>query len=216
MVGALFVLPVLLVSFGTWIFWPVRPKVGDTPKTETGVWNKLGRGVSKRPVAVAIIGFVILGGLAFGGSNVKIGLSKTEQFLQEPEAVTGQLYLADAFPAGTTTPSTVIANSDMADEVVKAAADVEGVSSAEVATNNAGEAISNGTITKTELSVEFKAWYEATYGRGGPNIKEVQAHMDKKFKKCNTRKVWLGAKIAYERDTRNQYIDDDDVADVNL
>jgi phage/plasmid-associated DNA primase len=74
----------------------------------------------------------------------------------------------------------------------------------------------NGTISKTELSVEFKAWYEATYGRGGPNIKEVQAHMDKKFKKCNTRKVWLGVKIAYEREARTQYVEDDDVGDCSL
>ena len=163
MVGALFVLPVLLVSFGTWIFWPVRPKVGDTPKTETGVWNKLGRGVSKRPVAVAIIGFIILGGLAFGGSGVKVGLSSTEQFLQKPEAVTGQLYLAEAFPAGTTTPSTVISNSDMADEVVKAAADVEGVSSAEIATDNAGEAISNGTITKINVILDGESRSQEAY-----------------------------------------------------
>lgn len=163
MVGALFVLPVLLVSFGTWIFWPVRPKVGQTPKTETGVWNKLGRGVSKRPVAVAIIGFIVLGGLAFGGASVKIGLSSTEQFLKEPEAVTGQLYLADAFPAGTTTPSTVIANSDMADEVVKAAEKVEGVSSVEVATDNAGEPISNGTITKINVVLDGESRSQEAY-----------------------------------------------------
>ena len=163
MVGALFVLPVLLVSFGTWIFWPVRPKVGQTPKTETGLWNKLGRGVSKRPVAVAIIGFIVLGGLAFGGSSVKIGLSSTEQFLKQPEAVTGQLYLAKAFPAGTTTPSTVIANSDKADEVVQAAADVEGVSSAEIATNNAGEAISNGSITKINVVLDGESRSQEAY-----------------------------------------------------
>ena len=163
MVGALLVLPVLLVSFGTWIFWPVRPKVGQTPKTETGVWNKLGRGVSKRPVAVAIIGFIILGGLAFGGSSVKIGLSSTEQFLKEPEAVTGQLYLAKAFPAGTTTPTTVIANNEHVDHVVAAAEKVEGVSSVEVATNNAGEAISNGTITKINVVLDGESRSQEAY-----------------------------------------------------
>lgn len=69
----------------------------------------------------------------------------------------------------------------------------------------------SGSITKTELSVEFKAWYETTYGRrGGPNIKEVQTYMDKKFKKFG--KVWMGARIAYERDMRS-VVDDDDVQD---
>jgi len=55
-----------------------------------------------------------------------------------------------------------------------------------------------GSLTKTELSVEFKSWYETTYGRGSPNIKEVQAHMDKKYKKCTKRKVWLGVRISYD------------------
>lgn len=66
----------------------------------------------------------------------------------------------------------------------------------------------SGSITKTELSVEFKTWYETTYGRrGGPNIKEVQTYMDKKFKKFG--KVWTGARIAYERDMRSVMSDDD-------
>ena len=163
MVGALFVLPVLLVSFGTWIFWPVRPKVGKVNKSETGLWAKLGRGVSKRPVAVALIGVLMLGGLAAGASGIKIGLSATEQFLKKPEAVIGQEYLAKAFPAGTTTPSTVIANSAKADEVVVAAESVEGVSSAKISTDNAGKAISDGLITKSDVVLEGEGRSDAAY-----------------------------------------------------
>jgi P4 family phage/plasmid primase-like protien len=66
----------------------------------------------------------------------------------------------------------------------------------------------SGSITKTELSVEFKVWYETTYGRrGGPNIKEVQAYMDKKFKKFG--KVWTGVRVVYERDMRSEVEDND-------
>lgn len=78
-----------------------------------------------------------------------------------------------------------------------------------------------GTITKVELSSEFKLWYESTYGRGGPAQKDVQAYMDKKFKKCNVRKVWLGVKVRYERDVSMSHssnggsvVDEDDVGDV--
>jgi RND superfamily putative drug exporter len=124
MVGALFVLPVLLVNFGTWIFWPARPKFGQVPNTEKGLWSKLGRAVSRRPVVVATLGVAVLASLAAGGLGTKIGLSSTEQFLQKPQAVIGQEYLSEAFPAGTTTPSTVIANNDQADAVVAAAKSV--------------------------------------------------------------------------------------------
>jgi P4 family phage/plasmid primase-like protien len=73
----------------------------------------------------------------------------------------------------------------------------------------------SGSISKTELGVEFKNWFEATYGRrGGPNIKEVQAYMDKKFKKCATRKVWMGIRINYDQDMRS--IMDNDIPETSL
>lgn len=163
MVGALFVLPVLLVSFGTWIFWPARPKVGQTPKTENGLWAKLGRGVSKRPVAVSIIGVLVLGALASGAAGVKIGLSSTEQFLKKPEAVVGQEYLAKAFPAGTTSPSTVIVKNGFADEVVAAAEMVDGVDSAEVAVDGAGKPIKNDSVTKINVVLNGESRSEEAF-----------------------------------------------------
>jgi P4 family phage/plasmid primase-like protien len=76
----------------------------------------------------------------------------------------------------------------------------------------------NGTITKVELNAEFTLWYQSTYGRGGPNQKDVQAYMDKLFAKCNKRKVWTGVRIRYERDeqdTQND-IDDEDIGEAEL
>ena len=73
-----------------------------------------------------------------------------------------------------------------------------------------------GAISKTDLSFEFKSWYEATYGGKSPNIKEVQAYMDKKYKKCPQRKVWIGVKISYDRQTSNTYVEDTDVADAQF
>ena len=172
MVGALFVLPVVLVMFGTWIFWPARPKVGDRPKTETGLWAKLGRGVSKRPVVVSIIGLLILGGLSIGATDVKVGLSATEQFLKKanapagqeyPEAVMGQKYLAAAFPAGTTSPSTVIANNAKAEDVVAAAESVDGVSSAKIAVDSAGAEIKNDTVTKIDVILDAESRSDEAY-----------------------------------------------------
>jgi len=73
-----------------------------------------------------------------------------------------------------------------------------------------------GSIAKTELNAEFKGWYENSYGRrGGPNAKEVQAELDKKFKNNKKGKVWVGIRISYESDRQGGMIDDDDVQDAN-
>ena len=67
----------------------------------------------------------------------------------------------------------------------------------------------SGHISKTELTTEFKIWFESTYGRRGvPDIKEVQKYMDKKFKNGGGRKGWTGARIDYDGDLRTQIADD--------
>ena len=77
-----------------------------------------------------------------------------------------------------------------------------------------------GSITKVELNSEFSLWYQSTYGRGGPSQKDVQGYMDKLFKKCAIRKVWVGVRIRYERDEYNQMeqgnVDEEDCEEVLL
>ena len=126
MVAGLLVLPSALVVFGRWIFWPFVPKVGGKNPYEKSIWTKLGRGVSKRPLAVAAIGVAVLAGLASGGLGIKNGLSATEIFIQKPEAVLGQEVLAKAFPAGSAAPTYVIVSNDHATEA-KELVDIEGV-----------------------------------------------------------------------------------------
>lgn len=108
MIAGLLVLPSALVVFGRWIFWPFVPKLGGKNPYEKSIWSKLGNAVSKKPLAVAAIGVAVLAGLASGGLGIKNGLSATEIFIEKPEAVLGQEVLADAFPAGSATPTFVI------------------------------------------------------------------------------------------------------------
>ncbi len=126
MIAGLLVLPSALVVFGRWIFWPFVPKVGGKNPYEKSIWTKLGRAVSKKPLAVAAIGVAILGGLASGGLGIKNGLSATEIFIEKPEAVLGQEVLADAFPAGSAAPTYVIVSKEYAAEA-KQLVDIEGV-----------------------------------------------------------------------------------------
>jgi RND superfamily putative drug exporter len=136
MVTALTVLPAALVVFGRWIFWPLTPKFGGINKSDSGLWAKLGKGVSRKPVIVAIVGFILLGAMASGASGLKIGLSATDRFLAKPEAVAGQEVLAKAFAAGSSTPTTIIVNNDQVATVVAKAEAVSGVDSVKVGANN--------------------------------------------------------------------------------
>ena len=136
MISALTVLPAALVIFGRFVFWPLVPRLGGVNKAQQGFWNKLAKGVSRRPATVSVVGVIILAALALGATGVKIGLSSTDQFLKTPEAVTGQQVLAKAFPAGESTPTIVVATSEHATHVAEVLSKVDGVASAVVAGNN--------------------------------------------------------------------------------
>ncbi|MEU1590932.1 efflux RND transporter permease subunit [Micromonospora sp. NPDC005710] len=129
MLSALFVLPAVLVLFGRGLFWPFVPRVGG-PVREGRLWGRLGAAVQRRPVVVATLATLLLGGLALGGLGIRTGLSETEQFRAQPEAVTGAQTLARAFPAGSTQPVAVITTPAAVRAVTDAATAVPGVASA--------------------------------------------------------------------------------------
>ncbi|MEU7919057.1 MMPL family transporter [Micromonospora zamorensis] len=138
MLSALFVLPAVLVLFGRGLFWPFVPRVGG-PVREGRLWGRLGAAVERRPVVVAVLATLLLGGLALGGLGIRTGLSETEQFRAEPEAVTGAQTLARAFPAGSTQPVAVITTPAAVRAVTDAATAVPGVASARP--GDAGDAV---------------------------------------------------------------------------
>ncbi|WP_433649808.1 MMPL family transporter [Micromonospora zamorensis] len=138
MLSALFVLPAVLVLFGRGLFWPFVPRVGG-PVREGRLWGRLGSAVERRPVVVAVLATLLLGGLALGGLGIRTGLSETEQFRAEPEAVTGAQTLARAFPAGSTQPVAVLTTPAAVRAVTDAATAVPGVAS--VRPGDAGDAV---------------------------------------------------------------------------
>ncbi|MCZ7423999.1 MULTISPECIES: MMPL family transporter [unclassified Micromonospora] len=129
MASALLVLPAALVLLGRRLFWPFVPRVGGEGR-EGRVWGRLGAAVIRRPVPVAALATLLLAALALGGLGLRTGLSETEQFRVQPEAVAGAETLARAFPAGTTQPVAVMTRPDTVPAVTAAAAEVPGVASA--------------------------------------------------------------------------------------
>jgi len=170
MLFALFVLPAALVLFGRGLFWPYVPRFGSEGATERGVWFRLGTLVSRKPIAVAIIGALLLGGLALGVPQIKIGLAQTQKFTSVPEAVVGQEIIADAFSAGSGSPAIVIANAAYADEVVSAA---EGLASVDSAT--VGE--TNGDITQVSVVLDAAAETPEAYA-AVENLRDELASID--------------------------------------
>jgi putative drug exporter of the RND superfamily len=138
MVFALFVLPAALVLFGRGLFWPVVPRFGSEDSTKRGLWARLGGLVSRRPLAVVIIGVLVLGGLALGATQVRVGLSQSEKFTATPQAVLGQNLIADAFPAGASSPATIMVNNGYEDAVATAAKSVDGVDSVTIGDSAGG------------------------------------------------------------------------------
>ncbi|PZG21303.1 hypothetical protein C1I95_07655 [Micromonospora craterilacus] len=129
MASALLVLPAALVICGRGLFWPFVPTVGSAGR-EGRIWGRLGAAVVRRPAPVAALATLLLAGLAIGGLGIRTGLSETEQFRVQPEAVAGAQTLARAFPAGTTQPIAVLTTPDAVPAVTAAATGVPGVASA--------------------------------------------------------------------------------------
>ena len=124
---ALLVLPAALVSFGRKIFWPLVPKVGEALTGEKqGIWWKIGNLVKKSPGKVLGAGVFALVIGAIGTSQISLGLSQNERFLDKPESVVAQESIVEQFPAGFTDPIEVITAVTNVPEVTAA---TEGISS---------------------------------------------------------------------------------------
>ena len=120
-------LPAILVILGRWVFWPLIPRQEDAPRARTRLWERVGRGVSRRPRLVWIAASLALGVLALGVIGMKTGLTDQQQISGTPESVAGQQLLAAHFPAGESRPADVVANAAAQSQVQAALRSVPGV-----------------------------------------------------------------------------------------
>lgn len=136
MVYALVALPAALAVCGRGLFWPFvpRPDAGgahekheDRGEVPPGIWGRIAGGVTRRPVRVLVACVLLLVVLASGLLGTRVGLSQTEQFRTASESAAGLETAAQHFPAGITDPVTVVTREGTRDEVLDAAAGVEGV-----------------------------------------------------------------------------------------
>ncbi|MGB3772519.1 MAG: MMPL family transporter [Rhodococcus sp. (in: high G+C Gram-positive bacteria)] len=126
-VFVLFVLPPLLSLFGTKLFWPFVPRVGDAEPTDKGVFFKVANSVGRHPGRAAVASIGALAVCTLGLIGTQVGLSQTEQFRVTAESVTGIETLAEHFPAGQSDPTVVIAATGQDAQVESALQQTDGV-----------------------------------------------------------------------------------------
>ncbi len=142
-------LPALLVIFGRWIFWPVRPTFGSAEPTSSGFWARVGRRVAVRPRVVWVATALVLGAMAVGLTGLKAsGLTAAQSFGgHHPDSVVGQQVLDRNFPAGVGQPVVVVGNPGAAAQLRTTFAGVRGITAVTAPQVHDGHAFLEGTLT---------------------------------------------------------------------
>src|SRR6266516_630040 len=121
-------LPALLVIFGRWIFWPVRPTYGSAEPTTRGLWARVGRRIAVRPRAVWVTTAIVLGAMALGMTGLKAsGLTNAQSFRGHPDSVAGQQVLDQHFPGGAGQPVVVVGSQASAAQLTAAFRSTAGI-----------------------------------------------------------------------------------------
>jgi putative drug exporter of the RND superfamily len=148
LIAMITLLPALLVVFGRWIFWPVKPGHGSAEPTSRGVWSRVGRAIGRRPRQVWMVTAILLGIGALGLVGFKFGpLTVAQSFRGTPPSITAQNVLAEHFPAGSGEPVDVIASAGSAGQVRTALAATPGVASVTPPVIKDGRAFLQATTT---------------------------------------------------------------------
>jgi RND superfamily putative drug exporter len=141
-------LPALLVIFGRWLFWPVKPAYGTDEPTTRGFWARVGRRIAVRPRLVWVVTALILGAMATGLLGLKAGgLTTAQGFRHTPDSVVGQTVVNQHFPAGAGQPVVVIGNQPQAAQLAAAFKSTPGITSVTGPFSEDGHAYLQGTLT---------------------------------------------------------------------
>jgi RND superfamily putative drug exporter len=127
------VLPVLLVLFGRWIFWPKRPRLDHETDILVvhGVWGRFSKSLAAHYRRGWLGAGVVLLVCVAGIFTLKAqGLSTEKGFTNTPDAIIGQQIYNEHFDKGAGAPAVILTNADQADAVIAAVKQVRGVATA--------------------------------------------------------------------------------------
>lgn len=134
MLSALTLLPALLGLFGRAAFWPRRPLfepqrvAEEDPLDGRGLWQRLARGIRRRPRLIWISTAVVLAIAAFGVLQLDArGVPQSELVLGASEARDGQQVLGEHFPGGSGSPVYVLVDESLMQDAADVLLGEEGV-----------------------------------------------------------------------------------------
>ena len=148
LIAMITLLPALLVVFGRWIFWPVRPAYGSPEPTSRGLWARVGQAISRKPRGVWLVTAVLLAAGSAGLIGFKFGpLTAAQSFRGAPASITAENVLAKYFPAGSGEPVQVISTAASASQVRSALVATPGIASVTPPVTKNGLAFLQATMT---------------------------------------------------------------------
>ncbi len=133
LLGALTLLPALMLAVGRTAFWPLRPTFGSAHPTLTGdeargLWPRVGRLVSRHARPVWIISTLVLLAAGIGLLQLRAdGVPQSELVLGSSPARDGQQVLGEHFPGGSGSPAIVVGDDDDLTRLADAAVELDGV-----------------------------------------------------------------------------------------
>jgi RND superfamily putative drug exporter len=176
MLAMLTLLPAMLVIAPRFVFWPRVPHVGDPGTDAThGPWRRLGERIAVRPRRVWVGAVLVLLAMAAGTLAYDDGLTSSNGFRDDVEAVQGQELIAQSFPGGANAPTEIIVDDPARVRgVVAAVGSVDGVAFAEPAARGDGEVLINATLEPDPYSTEafdlIPEIRSAAREAGGPGV----------------------------------------------
>jgi RND superfamily putative drug exporter len=111
LLSGLFVMPAVIALFGKWVFWP-RPLIQKSSIETNGIWHRVGRLVSRRPLmvfSITMLGIVVA---TIPSWTIIPSFNFIEGFPDDAESKKGYSLLAESFPQGLLAPTEIFVESD--------------------------------------------------------------------------------------------------------
>jgi RND superfamily putative drug exporter len=186
--AVLTLLPALLVAAGRWVFWPFVPRFGSESHEVSGVWSRVGQGVSKKPRAVWVVTALALAAVGLGATTLDTGgIAARDQFRTTVGSVEAQTIITAHFDDGQGTPAIIIGPAADADEIVETASNVPGVASV-------GAPVERDGLVRIEATLDDAPDSDAA----AATIDQLRASLDD----VGT-DVLVGGRVAVELDGKN-------------
>jgi len=110
LLSGLLVMPAVIALFGKWVFWP-RPLIQQSSIDTSGIWHRIGRLVSRRPLVVFSVTMTGIALATLPSWTIIPSFNFIDGFPDDAESKQGYSLLAESFPQGLLAPTEIFVES---------------------------------------------------------------------------------------------------------